>query len=130
MELTNNNRCFVCGKDNPYGLKLDFKVDNDKIKSEFALDEKFQGFKGIIHGGIIATLLDEAMVNLAYRLGINAVSANLNINLRKPAKPKEKLFLTGEIIKTDGKKIIARAELKDANSDLIANGEGLLIKIK
>ncbi len=129
MEIVNNNKCFVCGKDNPSGLKLDFRIENNKIYSELTLDEKFQGFKDIIHGGIIAALLDEAMVNLAYRLNIMAVSANININLRMPAKPKEKLILTGEITKIEGRKVFAKSEIKNASNETVADATGLLLKI-
>ncbi len=130
MNLINNNKCFVCGKDNPFGLRLDFMLDGKKLKSEVILDDKFQGFQGIIHGGIIAALLDEMMGNLAFKLGINAVTANININLRKPAQPNEKYFLLGEIVSEEGKKVHAKSELKDSEGNIVADASGLLIRIK
>jgi len=129
MQFINNNKCFVCGKDNPFGFKLDFVLDGRILRSEVFFDDRFQGFKGIVHGGIISTMLDEVMVNLAVRLGLNAVTANLNVNLRKPAIINKKYFLVGEIISEKGKKVFSKAELKDADGNVVADAEGLLVKL-
>ena len=64
MELndtTDYQRCFVCGQMNPYGLKMVFHCENNIIFSDFMPHEEHQGFPGIVHGGIIATVLDEAL---------------------------------------------------------------------
>ena len=61
--LVDNNYCFACGKENPDGLQLEFKYSEDgsKVETTYIPPEKFQGWKGIVHGGIITTLLDEIM---------------------------------------------------------------------
>ena len=64
MELndtTDYQRCFVCGQRNPFGLHLVFRIDNNAIVSEFQPREEHQGFPGVIHGGIVAAVLDEAL---------------------------------------------------------------------
>jgi acyl-coenzyme A thioesterase PaaI-like protein len=64
MELndtTDYQRCFVCGQHNPYGLHLVFRLENKSIVADFQPREEHQGFPGIIHGGIIASILDEAL---------------------------------------------------------------------
>jgi acyl-coenzyme A thioesterase PaaI-like protein len=64
MELndtTDYQRCFVCGQRNPFGLHLVFRIDNNTIVAEFQPREEHQGFPGIIHGGIVAAVLDEAL---------------------------------------------------------------------
>ena len=129
MKLENNENCFVCGKENKDGLKLDFIVKNKRITANFSFDSRFQGFSGIIHGGIIATILDEAMVKLAFELGFNSVSANLNINLKKPVKPGERVVVTGEIIREFERKLKARAQLRKEDGTLAAEAEGILVKI-
>jgi len=67
--------CFVCGEKNPGGLQLSFQIDEEKqtLKTIFVGKPVFQGYDGIVHGGIVSTLLDEAMAKLAYELGYNAV---------------------------------------------------------
>lgn len=64
MELndtTDYQRCFVCGQRNPYGLHLVFRLDQNSIVADFQPREEHQGFPGIIHGGIVAAVLDEAL---------------------------------------------------------------------
>ncbi|MFC1962064.1 PaaI family thioesterase, partial [Chloroflexota bacterium] len=53
--------CFGCGQNNPIGLKLKFKKDGDGVRTEFTPGESYQGWPGMVHGGIIGCLLDEAM---------------------------------------------------------------------
>ncbi len=64
MELndtTDYQRCFVCGQRNPFGLRLVFRIDNHTVVADFQPREEHQGFPGVIHGGIVAALLDEAL---------------------------------------------------------------------
>ena len=64
MELndtTDYQRCFVCGQRNPFGLHLVFRLDNQTVVAEFQPREEHQGFPGVIHGGIVAAVLDEAL---------------------------------------------------------------------
>src|SRR5579864_3726600 len=64
MELndtTDYQRCFVCGQRNPFGLHLVFRVEGDSVVADFQPREEHQGFPGVIHGGIVAAVLDEAL---------------------------------------------------------------------
>ena len=64
MELndtTDYQRCFVCGQRNPFGLHLVFRIDNNTVVADFQPREEHQGFPGIIHGGIVVAVLDEAL---------------------------------------------------------------------
>jgi acyl-coenzyme A thioesterase PaaI-like protein len=64
MELndtTDYQRCFVCGQRNPYGLHLTFRREDDSVVADFLPREEHQGFPGVIHGGIVAAVLDEAL---------------------------------------------------------------------
>ncbi len=84
MKLEDNKKCFVCGSENKHGLGLKFVIDENNImQTEFVPLEQHQGFKGIMHGGLIGLILDEVVVNLAWKLGKNAVSAELNIRLKR-----------------------------------------------
>lgn len=68
MELndtTDYQRCFVCGQRNPHGLRLVFQLDQNTIVADFQPREEHQGFPGIIHGGIVAAVLDEALERTA-----------------------------------------------------------------
>lgn len=60
-DTTDYQRCFVCGQRNPSGLQLVFRLENDAVIADFQPREEHQGFPGIIHGGIVAAVLDEAL---------------------------------------------------------------------
>ena len=75
MKLEDDSISFVCGTKNNSGLKLEFLLNKEgrSISTEFIPQKMHQGFKDIVHGGIIGLILDECMVNLAWRLGMHAV---------------------------------------------------------
>ena len=63
-EFRDDDRCFVCGKQNPHGLHLDFVLEGASgVRTSLTIPERFQGFADITHGGILAMILDECMVN-------------------------------------------------------------------
>lgn len=128
MELTGGEYCFVCGKKNPHGMQIDFCMTEDgRLKGEFVAGERFQGFNGILHGGILGLLLDEVMVKLAYERGLRAVSVNLKVNLRKPVRIGEKVQVVGELKEQGSRKITARGEVR-RNGERVADAEALLIR--
>ena len=86
--LIDNNYCFACGSKNPDGLKLEFKYSDDGSKAEttYIPPEKFQGWKGIVHGGIITTLLDELMAKAAINKGYQILTGEITTRFKNPAK--------------------------------------------
>jgi len=106
----NEGFCFGCGQNNPLGLKLRFTGDGETISAAFTPDKMHQGWPGLLHGGILGTLLDEAMSNAAYRTGCTCLTASIAIRQRKPIKIDESLVVTAwitrrrsKIIETAGK---------------------------
>lgn len=130
LQLTDNGRCFVCGKDNPSGLKLQFRrVGNDEIEAEFTADPRFQGFAGLLHGGMTALLLDEVMVNLAWVKGLNAVSAELNVRLKKPVLTGQRVILRGRIAGEDRRIVRTEARALTPSGEVLAEATGTCIKL-
>ena len=130
MEYDNDQMCFVCGKRNGDGLQLDFElVGEGGIRTEFTPPKRYQGWKDIVHGGIIATILDEVMVNAAYLRKIVAVSAKLEIKLRKPAAVGERLIFHGRIVRQGAKTLNVKAWAEQENGDVVAEATGLLMKV-
>ena len=99
MKFESYGNCFVCGENNPSGLRLRFEIDKERqtLKTMFSASPTFQGWDGLVHGGIISTLLDEVMAKLVYELGYPAVTASLEIKFKKPAPILEPLHVYGEI---------------------------------
>jgi acyl-coenzyme A thioesterase PaaI-like protein len=89
--------CFGCGRNNPIGLKLKFARDGDSIRTEFTPDKIHQGWPGLLHGGILGTLLDEAMSNIAYATGNTCLTATISIRIKQPVKVEIPLVITAWI---------------------------------
>src|SRR5512137_2801974 len=97
--LEDDHRCFACGLENKEGLCIEWKVEGKTTMAEFVPQKKFQGWKDIVHGGIIATLLDEAMTRLAWIVCGGALTAEMTVRFVKPAIVGEKLYIHGEIVR-------------------------------
>ncbi len=132
MEYRDIGMCFVCGEKNERGLKLTFEFDREKkrIKTLFKPQEWQQGFGGIIHGGFLAILLDEVMVKLSYEVGIPAVTAEMNIHFKEPARIDEDIIVTGEIIRETKRIIYTKANAKYREGNIIAEAEGKLVRVE
>jgi len=129
MELIDDGFCFVCGLKNPIGLKLAFSFDGKTIKAEFTPRKEHQGYFNIVHGGIIATLLDEAMVKLAIAMDMPAVTAQMDVRLRKALNVGEKIIISAEILKETRKTLEAYSKAVTSDGILAADATGKLMKI-
>jgi uncharacterized protein (TIGR00369 family) len=132
LELKDDRQCFVCGQDNPIGLKLSFEIDEAArtIKTVFIPRKAHQGFEGVVHGGIISSILDEAMANLAFALGYNAVTAKLTVRFKRPLTVGERVTVTGRLVKEAKRAIQAEAVAVKDDGTVIAEAEGLLMVVK
>ena len=130
MKFETYGNCFVCGENNPGGLHLSFDIDQERqtLKTTFVAGPIFQGWDGIVHGGIISTLLDEAMAKLVYELGYQAVTASLEIKFKKPAPILETLFIYGEITEVSKRLIKAKSRVTKEDGTILAVGTSTFIK--
>jgi len=94
LKLPHTKSCFVCGLHNPQGLKLDLETDGQIVRAKFVLRAEHVGFRETIHGGIISTVLDEAMV---WAVGVRtkrfAYCAELNVRFLQPARPHDEFMV-------------------------------------
>jgi acyl-coenzyme A thioesterase PaaI-like protein len=132
MELIDEGMCFICGKRNPIGLKAEFEIDskNLRLTGHFTPGREHEGYKGLMHGGLASALLDEAMVKLLWEVGIPAVSASLNIRLRKPVKVGQRIVIEGWVEQDKGRIINTSAELRDTAGNVLAQAEGKCVRVK
>ena len=128
--FTDDGHCFVCGPKNPVGLKLDFSFDGQTVSTQFIPRKAHQGYKNIVHGGIISTLLDEVMVKLAIELGMPAVTAQMDIRLRKAVCVGEQITFIAEIRERTRKLLIAAAKAVTSDNEIVADAKGKLIRVK
>jgi len=130
MKLETTGNCFVCGENNPNGLQLTFEIDKEKqiLETTFVASPTFQGWDGIVHGGILSTLLDEAMAKLVYELGYQAVTASIEIKFKKPAPILEPLRVFGEVTEVSKRLIKAKAHIAKNDGTILAVGMSTFMK--
>ena len=128
MNLEDDHYCFVCGEENPSGLHLQFSANKGKIQTEFLPRKIHQGYKNIVHGGIISTLLDEAMVKAALMQEMPAVTAEITVRFRAPLMAGEKVIVEAEINKMNKKIIETSAVMKKEDDTVIAEAHAKLLR--
>ena len=117
--------CFGCGQNNPIGLKLEFKKEDSIVRAKFTPGKVFQGWKGVLHGGIIASALDEGMGWATKLAGINCVTARLRVNFKRPVAIGEHLIITAQITKQSGGLVETEAKMTLLDGTLMAEGFGV-----
>ena len=128
--LQDDQMCFACGEKNSIGLKLKFETKGKITKAIFVPKKEHQGYKDIVHGGILSTILDEAITRLGWELGLSVVTAVIKVNFRQPALVGEKLSVEGEITGEKGKKVFGKSRITREDGTLVADCEGILVQIK
>jgi acyl-coenzyme A thioesterase PaaI-like protein len=96
-ELTDDRRCFACGPDSEIGLRMTFDYGDGTARSRVAPRPEFGGWSNIMHGGIVATLLDEAMAHAALAAGVRAVTARIEVRFRHPVPTDKPLIVEGKV---------------------------------
>ena len=131
LEPNPANKCFGCGGDNAGGMKLTFEQDNvnRKIVGRFVLGEKYQGGGGFAHGGIIATLLDEAMGKVRRFREVRAVTAELTVEYLKPVNVQSEIVVEGRETEQKGRNLFMTGEIRNEAGEVLARGKGRFVVI-
>ncbi|MBI2263927.1 MAG: dephospho-CoA kinase [Armatimonadetes bacterium] len=124
----NDEYCFACGPRNTRGLNLDMKWNGKEMSAEFVPEREHQGFRGIVHGGILATLLDELMIHSIFRGGRKALTSEIKVRFLAPALTGEPLRITGWKEKEEAGKIQALGKVSQRGK-VVADAEGLFVII-
>jgi uncharacterized protein (TIGR00369 family) len=131
LEPNPTNKCFGCGGDNPVGMKLTFEQDNTnrKIVGRFVLGERYQGGGGFAHGGIIATLLDEAMGKVCRFREARAVTAELTVEYLKPISVEKEIVVEGHETEQKGRNLFMAGEIRNEAGEILARGRARFVVI-
>ncbi len=131
MKVTDDNMCFACGTDNPISLKLDFELkDENTAETTFNPKKVHQGYGGIMHGGLVTTLLDEAMAKVLELNKVVAVTGEINVRFKKAVKIDQELRIRGELKDNYKNKLyFTEAYLYGDNDDLLASAEAKFMKV-
>ncbi len=131
LDLQDDHMCYVCGKDNPAGFRLKFQhPQSGVLTADTVFSKEHQGYRDIVHGGMITMLLDEMMVNLAWLEGKPAVTAELNVRLKKPTRVGERVFFEGRIDSEESRLLRASATARNAKGQILASAAAVCVRIK
>lgn len=111
--------CIVCGSNNPSSLKLRFVRSGDGVRTFFQAGRVLQGYEGLVHGGVICTLLDAAMTHCLFSQGIEAVTADLQVRFLEPVMSSDYLEITA-------RKVSGRGRLHVLEAGLFREGQVLV----
>ena len=125
-----SNRCFGCGPANPSGLHLEFLIEGDGTTvCLVTVPNAFEGHPGYLHGGIIATLLDEAMSKAVRARGLTAMTRQIEIDYLRPVPSCVALRLEGRVLRDDGRKHWTEAKIQNADGKELAKAKGLFVEV-
>jgi acyl-coenzyme A thioesterase PaaI-like protein len=121
--------CFGCGDRNPHGLRLDFRFEDKRAVAEFQPRAEHQGYPGLVHGGVTAAALDEAMGWAMYALRVWAVTGKMEVKFRQPLPLDGKATVSAEVIRNRGRWLEVRGEVRSAEGKLMAESQGLFMRL-
>ena len=128
----NSKHCFVCGLDSKVGLKLRFDDNGmDEVQALYTAGEEYQGYPGVVHGGIVAAILDElgGRTTMAGDPDRFMMTAKIEIRYRKPVPTETQLTLVGRLLKDQGRLAIAHSEIRLPDGTVAAEAEVTLAQI-
>lgn len=122
------HRCYGCGIRNPEGLHIEFGVEGRRVQGRFTARETHVGFPGVAHGGIAASVLDEAMGWAMYAAGAWAMTARMEVKYRRPLPLGAELLVTAEVVRERGRVLDAVAQVSDAGG-VLAEARGMFVRL-
>jgi uncharacterized protein (TIGR00369 family) len=127
----NKNDCFACGKSNAEGMRLKFSYDEERdcFVCRFRLGKRYTGPPGHCHGGIIATVLDEAMGKVNKLRHVVALTSQITVDYLKPVPLNQSLRVESKEVRVQGRRHINMAEILNPKGEVLARGQGLFIAI-
>lgn len=127
-EIIRYSHCFVCGDKNESGLKARFFQDGDKARTELTADEKFEGYRGIYHGGILSSLLDEVMIKAILAQDHFVVTAELTVKFLKPVTTGQPLVISGWIVQNRRRLFVTEGVAESPEGTVFATAEAKYIE--
>jgi uncharacterized protein (TIGR00369 family) len=125
------NYCFACGMNNSEGMRLKFTLDEERKMSvcRFRLGKRYTGPPGHCHGGIIATILDDAMGKVNKLRHVIALTKEMTIEYVKPVPLHKPLRVEGREVKVVGRQHVNMAEILNEKGEVLARSRGIFIAI-
>lgn len=131
MEVSDNRYCFVCGPDNPVGLKTNLEVDRDSqsARCTLAVPAEYQGWQGMVHGGIISALLDEVSAYAGMTVAATVVTGELTTRFRKSVPVEQEITVFAQVIKQVRRVVMVEATLV-MQGEVLASSEAKMMVVR
>ena len=127
-EVVKYSGCFVCGDENPIGLKARFFYDGTQAYTDLTASKQFEGYQKIFHGGIISTILDEVMIKAVLARDIYVVTAEMTIKFIRPVNVGDKLRIRGWVTRQRGRIWLTEGVAEDQQGQPYATAVGKYIE--
>uniref|UniRef100_E6QIM7 Acyl-coenzyme A thioesterase THEM4 n=1 Tax=mine drainage metagenome TaxID=410659 RepID=E6QIM7_9ZZZZ len=125
------NRCFGCSQTNEVGLRLEFAACEDgTVTAEAMIGDQYEGPPGFVHGGIIATLLDEAMSKANRAHGEIAVTRQLHVEYLHPVPSDEVVRIEGRVERAEGRKLWTMGRILNQSGKELTTAKGFFIALR
>jgi acyl-coenzyme A thioesterase PaaI-like protein len=126
--------CFVCGVENPFGLKLDFFTTGPgEVSVNTILSENYQGYPGVVHGGIVACIVDEVLGRVHMGDSLNnprfMVTAKMSIHYRQPVPTNKPIRIVGSVLTSKKRTATSKAAIFDQDGTVLVEAEALLVDV-
>jgi uncharacterized protein (TIGR00369 family) len=131
-DFNDDQNCFVCGKQNEAGLQLEFGLNsqNGETEARVVFPARLQGWQDTVHGGLLATVLDETMIKAAAAAGMKTVTAEITVKYKKPAGTGIPCLAAGKVLEARGRLVTAESRICDADGQVLATARGKLFRVQ
>ncbi len=130
IDVENYTFCFGCGQDNPIGLKLKPYQQGDEAHCEFVAGEHYQGWPGMVHGGIINTMLDEVMAYAAVYRGLHCATAYMEVHFREGTPVGNRLHISAKVTEVRPRTAEVGGRLTDEDGTLLAESRATMYIVR
>ena len=130
-KLEASDCCFICGRENPAGLKMEFyELEPGVVESKLKVPQEYAGYPGIVHGGVISAMLDECSGRAA-QTGPNdfMFTSEIKVRFRKNVTTDEPIVVTGKLVRRRNQVAFARGEIRNEAGELLAESDGVFVRI-
>ncbi len=127
--VSDDHHCFGCGRLNLYGLRLHFFRTSEGVMAPFTPEQRHEGYTGVVHGGIITTVLDEVMAWALYAEGIWAVTGDIRVRFRRFVPVGEATEAVGRLERDRGRLLDVKGQIRAADGSILASATAIFVRV-
>ena len=130
VEISRDEHCFCCGKQNSRGLKLEFRYpERGRAETECIIPDYFTGWRKITHGGFLAMLMDETMAHSCISEAVNGVTVDIQVRYLKPVEVGQRIRVSGRVTRVKSRIMETEASIHDQSGEKVATASARFLKM-